>query len=174
VRHRLEAVRLDRQSGLSAVERLDLALFINRQDHRMGRRIDIKPDNVGQLGGKAAIARALEGAQPVRLQFVRLPDALHRTHRDAGGRDYQEFRARRAVETNQVIASVKRSPKRTANWALAMDHSRGGMIHCFSERFKTHKTRRSKGGSYPLPHLYETFGLVRLTRLGRDLPWAKA
>jgi RNA-directed DNA polymerase len=40
-------------------------------------------------------------------------------------------------------------------------------------RFK-HKTRRSKGGSYPLPHLYETFGLVRLTRLGRDVPWVKA
>jgi hypothetical protein len=40
-------------------------------------------------------------------------------------------------------------------------------------RFK-HKTRRSKGGSYPLPHLYEIFGLVRLTRLGRDVPWAKA
>src|SRR5712691_9552372 len=32
-------------------------------------------------------------------------------------------------------------------------------------RFK-HKTRRSKRGSYPLPHLYETFGLVRLTGLG--------
>jgi hypothetical protein len=40
-------------------------------------------------------------------------------------------------------------------------------------RFK-HKTRRSKGGSYPLPHLYEIFGLVRLTRLGRDVPWANA
>jgi hypothetical protein len=40
-------------------------------------------------------------------------------------------------------------------------------------RFK-HKTRRSQGGSYPTPHLYETFGLVRLTRLGRDAPWAKA
>ena len=40
-------------------------------------------------------------------------------------------------------------------------------------RFK-HKTRRSEGGSYPLPHLYETFGLVRLTRLVRDVPWAKA
>ena len=35
-------------------------------------------------------------------------------------------------------------------------------------RFK-HKTRRSKGGSYPLLHLYETVGLVRLTRLGRDV-----
>jgi hypothetical protein len=32
-------------------------------------------------------------------------------------------------------------------------------------RFK-HKTRRSQDGSYPLSHLYETFGLVRLTRLG--------
>ena len=40
-------------------------------------------------------------------------------------------------------------------------------------RFK-HKTRRSKGGSYPLSHLYETFGLVRLTRLGHDVPWTKA
>src|SRR5256714_2169083 len=40
-------------------------------------------------------------------------------------------------------------------------------------RFK-HKTRRSKGGSYPLPHLYETVGLVRLSQRGRDVPWAKA
>jgi hypothetical protein len=30
------------------------------------------------------------------------------------------------------------------------------------------------GGSYPLPHLYETCGLVRLTRLGRNVPWATA
>ena len=35
------------------------------------------------LAAKPRIARALEGAQPVRLQFVRPPDALHRTQRDA-------------------------------------------------------------------------------------------
>ena len=37
-----------------------------------------------------------------------------------------------------------------------------------------HKVRRRKGGTYPLPHLYRHFGLVRLTARGRDVPWAKA
>jgi RNA-directed DNA polymerase len=37
-----------------------------------------------------------------------------------------------------------------------------------------HNVRRCKGGSYPLSHLYGPFGLVRLTRLGHDVPWTKA
>ena len=37
-----------------------------------------------------------------------------------------------------------------------------------------HKVRRSKGGTYPLSHLYGHFKLVRLCRLGHDVPWVKA
>jgi hypothetical protein len=64
----------------------------------------------------------------------------------------------------------------------SMDASRRKMIPLVSTALDAriypacfrHKTRRSKGGNYLLPHLYKTFGLVRLTRLGRDVPWAKA
>ena len=67
--------------------------------------------------------------------------------------DYQEFRARLSGFTDQSMAAVKRSPKRTANWDLAMDHSRGGMIHSFSDRFKTRKrslVAASSLGKWPL------------------------
>lgn len=44
----------------------------------------------------------------------------------------------RSVERHgQAMALVKRWPKSTANWALAMAHSRGGMVHSFSVLFKT-------------------------------------
>ena len=42
----------------------------------------------------------------------------------------------RAVEHYAAMALMKRSPKMTANWALAMVHSRGGIFHSFSDRFK--------------------------------------
>jgi group II intron reverse transcriptase/maturase len=37
-----------------------------------------------------------------------------------------------------------------------------------------HKVRRSGGTAYPDVYLYETLGLVRLSRLERNVPWAKA
>ena len=43
----------------------------------------------------------------------------------------------RRVEHQAAMARVKRSPKMTANCALAMTHSRRPIFHAFSERFKT-------------------------------------
>jgi hypothetical protein len=117
VRHRLAAPGLDRQSRLGAVECLDLAFLVDRQHHRMSRRIEVEPDDVGQLGGKARIARALEGAQPVRLQLVCPPDALHRTQRDADrlghrpagpmGRLVRRFGAKPALAKAGVSATTR-------------------------------------------------------------------
>jgi hypothetical protein len=42
VGHGLAAAGLDRQPGLGAVEWLDLALFVDRQYHRVRGRLDIK------------------------------------------------------------------------------------------------------------------------------------
>jgi hypothetical protein len=46
VGHRATAAGLERQPGLSAVECLDLRFFVNRQHHRVRRRINVEPDDV--------------------------------------------------------------------------------------------------------------------------------
>jgi hypothetical protein len=48
----------------------------------------------------------------------------------------RNFVCGRAVEHYAAMARMKRSPKMTANCALAIDHSRGGIFHSFSDRFK--------------------------------------
>ena len=82
VGHRPGAALLHRQAGLGAVERLDLALFIDREDDGMGGRIDIETDDVAQLVNEARVGGELELFHPVRLQAVRAPDALDGTRAD--------------------------------------------------------------------------------------------
>ena len=58
-----------------------------------------------------------------------------------------------AVEHIQAAAFEKRSPNITANWALATHRSRAGIVHSFSERFKTRKSSfmaASSVGKWPL------------------------
>src|SRR3984893_4514308 len=57
---------LHRQAGLSAIERLDLRLFIDREDDGMGGRIDIKPDHVAQLIDEIRVVGELELLDPER------------------------------------------------------------------------------------------------------------
>jgi hypothetical protein len=60
----------------------------------------------------------------------------------------------RSVERHgQAMARVKRWPKSTANWALAMAHSRGGILHSRSVLFKTRYSSfsaASSAGKWPL------------------------
>ena len=82
MRHRAGAPRLHRQPRLGPVERLDLALFVDREDDRMSGRIDVEADDVPQLLGEPRIVRQLERTDTMRLKLVGLKDALHRPQAD--------------------------------------------------------------------------------------------
>jgi len=51
---------LHRQAGLGTIERLNLRLLVNRQHHRMGRRVDIEPDHIGGLVDEGRIVGQFE------------------------------------------------------------------------------------------------------------------
>ncbi len=61
--------------ALVAVERLDLALLVNREPDGMGGRIDVKPDHVFGLLGKLGCLGGREPAIAMRLETMDAPDA---------------------------------------------------------------------------------------------------
>lgn len=83
VRHGPEAALLKRQSGLGAVERLDLALLINRENDGMSGWIDVEPDHVSELLAKLGIVGELELTIAMRLETMGSPDAPYGTGADA-------------------------------------------------------------------------------------------
>jgi len=85
VRHGPAFARLQREAGLSAVKSLDLALLIDRDDDRMGRRVHIEANDVLDLGGKGGIAGPFKRAQTMGLEAMGVPDTLDGTLRNADG-----------------------------------------------------------------------------------------
>ena len=84
VRHGPCPPRLHRQSRLGAIERLDLALLVDREDDGVGGRIDVEADHVLELLGELRIVRQLERADAVRRELVGIEDALHGAQAHAG------------------------------------------------------------------------------------------
>lgn len=76
VRHRAAAAPFERQPRLGAVQRLDLALFVHTEHHRLLRRIQIQPDHVGEFLQEKRVAGKFERPSQVRLEIVRLPESL--------------------------------------------------------------------------------------------------
>ena len=65
-----------RQQRLGAVQRLDLALFVDAEHHGAIRRVEIEPDDVGHLLHEQRVGRKLEGLDAMRLQPEGPPDAM--------------------------------------------------------------------------------------------------
>jgi hypothetical protein len=51
----------------------------------MHRRVHVETDDILDLLSESRIVGRFEGADPVRLKTVRLPDALHGAQADANG-----------------------------------------------------------------------------------------
>ena len=74
---------LERQSGLGAVQRLDLGLFVDGDDDGMGGRVHVEADDVFDLGGKGRIVGFLEGADAMGLEAMSQPEAVYGRLADA-------------------------------------------------------------------------------------------
>jgi hypothetical protein len=85
VGHRAGTAWLHRQSRLGAVKRLNLALFVDREDDRMGGRVDVEADDVFEFLGKFRIVRQLERTDAMRRELVGFENTLHRAQAHSRG-----------------------------------------------------------------------------------------
>ena len=73
------------QQGLRAVQRLDLTLLIDGEDHGIRRRIRIQADDIADFVDELRIGRELERLDTMGLQAKRSPDPPDRTVAQARG-----------------------------------------------------------------------------------------
>src|SRR5215204_634355 len=76
--HRASAARYKRKPWLGSVQRLDLALFIDRKHQRVLWRVQVKPDDIVQLLQESRMPAQLEGSSQMGLQTMTPPDAPDR------------------------------------------------------------------------------------------------
>ena len=83
VRPSLGLAEVHRQDGLRALQRLDLRLLVDGEDHRIRRRRHVQADDVPDLLHELRIRRDLETLGAMRLQPERPPDAADHRVTDA-------------------------------------------------------------------------------------------
>ena len=78
VSHRAQTPLLHGQSGLGAVQCLDLGLLVHSKHQSLVGRIQVQPHHIGELLQEPSITRELEAVDPVRLQIVAAPNIADR------------------------------------------------------------------------------------------------
>jgi group II intron reverse transcriptase/maturase len=151
-----------------------LKLTVNEEKTRVCKVPEGEFDFLGYTFGRIYSARTGQanlGYRPSKKSIKRMVDKVHAMTTNAT--TWQE--------ATELVGKLNRSLRGWANYFQvgtvnkayrALDSyttARLGRWLC-----RKHKVRRRGEGGYPPSYLYETMGLVRLSRLGHDVSWTKA